>query len=211
MNKWIQRLSKRESDFYYFVGYLVMILGEIGKKLKVLKWKYFPGYTKIVRSFLIEMKKTPLSEYTSTMIHASTNLLVNEDLINILLPLITQKIDINNNSSLTRGLKIVWNYFFLVTNHCELMLPQIFNYLYFFKIIKVVFQSQSSFAIAKILVLVEKFWRCFNEEFKENLAMYMMGKVFFKLFFHWSFTIRMIFHIIFISRIYFQLIRPIDR
>jgi hypothetical protein len=53
MNKWTRRLSKRETDFYYFVGYLVKILGEIGKTLKVLKWKYFPGYTKIVRSFLI--------------------------------------------------------------------------------------------------------------------------------------------------------------
>lgn len=40
--------------------------------------------------------------------------------------------------------------------------------------------------------------------------MYLMGKVFFKLFFHWSYAIRMIFHVILVSKIFYHLIKHLD-
>lgn len=40
--------------------------------------------------------------------------------------------------------------------------------------------------------------------------MYLMGKVFFKLFFHWSYAIRMVFHVILVSKIHFNLIKRLD-
>lgn len=71
-------------------------MGEIAKNLKIIKWRYFPGYTKIVHSFLIEMKKQPLLSYSTIMIQTSINLLFNNELINILVSLVLEKTDINN-------------------------------------------------------------------------------------------------------------------
>lgn len=113
-------------------------------------------------------------------------------------------------SEVEKSMFLLRSYFNMLTNQGKTLLPQCFNYLYFFKMIKIVFESDSSFGIGKVLSLLEKFFGSFNEEFKENLSMYMMGKVFFKLFFHWSFTIRLIFHIIFISRFYYGLVEPYD-
>lgn len=46
------------------------------------------------------------------------------------------------------------------------MLPQTFDYLYFYKMIKIILESDNGFAIGKVLILMEYFFKSFNEEFK---------------------------------------------
>lgn len=41
----------------------------------------------------------------------------------------------------------------------------------------------------------------FNVEFKKNLSLYLLGKVFFRLFLNWSFTIRKAFYHVLILKI----------
>ena len=45
--------------------------------MKHWKWNYFPGYTKIVRGFIVEMKKRKILEYPTLMIKTSSELLAN--------------------------------------------------------------------------------------------------------------------------------------
>lgn len=46
-------------------------------RAKTWKWSYFPGYTKIIRGFMVEMKKRRVMEYPQLMIKTSIDLLVN--------------------------------------------------------------------------------------------------------------------------------------
>lgn len=73
------------------------------------------------------------------MLQTSIDLLVNEELINILMAIVLEKTDINNHDSLTRGMNLVWSYMNAVTQDGKRVLPQIFNYLYFYKMLKLVF------------------------------------------------------------------------
>ena len=53
---WLEQISKRGSTFFYFLYFLISKLSDLGKRLKFIKWQYFPGYNKLVRAFLYEMK-----------------------------------------------------------------------------------------------------------------------------------------------------------
>jgi hypothetical protein len=44
----------------------------------------------------------------------------------------------------------------------------------------------------------------FSPSFKKTITMYLLGRVFFKLFLHWANNIRFIFHHLLIYRIYLQ-------
>ena len=53
---WLEQISKRGSTFFYFLYFLISKLSDLGKRLKFIKWQYFPGYNKLVRAFFYEMK-----------------------------------------------------------------------------------------------------------------------------------------------------------
>ncbi len=63
-------------------------MAELAKRLKLIQYTYCPGYNKLVKTFLIEMKKKPITEYESCMIETSTSLLANHSLINIIIPIV---------------------------------------------------------------------------------------------------------------------------
>jgi hypothetical protein len=43
----------RSTEFFVFVGCTSKIFYDVAKNMSIMKWKYFPGYTMVVRSFLI--------------------------------------------------------------------------------------------------------------------------------------------------------------
>jgi hypothetical protein len=47
-------------------------LNELSGTIRLSKWNYFPGYTKIIRGFLVEMKKKSVLQFSSEMIKTST-------------------------------------------------------------------------------------------------------------------------------------------
>lgn len=63
-------------------------MAELSKRLKLIKYSCCPGYDKLVKTFLIEMKRKPLVEFGSLMIETSTALLANHSLINVIIPIV---------------------------------------------------------------------------------------------------------------------------
>ena len=55
--EWKERISKRSTAFFYFVKYWVEYISSIAIKTKDIQWKYFPGYHKLIKCFLAELKK----------------------------------------------------------------------------------------------------------------------------------------------------------
>jgi hypothetical protein len=100
----MNQLSRRKTTFFYFVYCLIKRLEELGKKIKFMKWKYFPGYNKLVRSFLCEMKKKPVCLYPKVLIQTSVHLLSNEKLVNIIFNTIFEKTNLYDSKAVMKSL-----------------------------------------------------------------------------------------------------------
>ena len=70
-------MKKRRGAFFSFVRYWVNYVELIAVNPKHVNWKYFPGYNKIVHSFLVEMKFNKISHYSDAMKMAASSLLAN--------------------------------------------------------------------------------------------------------------------------------------
>lgn len=86
-------------------------------------------------------------------------------------------------------------------NKNKKMIPPSFNYVYFFKGIKVILEGEFAYAIVKVLSIIFMNFDNFNVEFKKSLSFYLLGRVFFKLFLNWSFTTRKAFYHVLILKI----------
>jgi hypothetical protein len=81
-------------------------------------------------------------------------------------------------------------------------LPISFNYNFFFKTLKVIFEVDFSMATSAALTLIYNNFGFFHLEFQRSLSMYLLGSAFFKLFLHWSHNVRYIFNHLLAYRIY---------
>jgi hypothetical protein len=83
-------------------------------------------------------------------------------------------------------------------------LPMSFSYRYFFKVIKVILEGESSLNITSLLTLLYTHFPLFHSDFQRSLSMYLLGSVFWRLFLHWSHTVRYCFHRLITYRLYGQ-------
>jgi len=74
---WKFRMSKRGITFFQFLKCWVDYVETVVPKPKDIQWKYFPGYNKLLRCFLCEMKKRPILEYPDILKHSLFKLLSN--------------------------------------------------------------------------------------------------------------------------------------
>jgi len=70
-------MKKREGAFFAFVRYWVNYIEKIVINSKHLTWNYFPGYNKIIRSFMAEMKLRDIKNYPESLKNAAVSLLSN--------------------------------------------------------------------------------------------------------------------------------------
>ena len=54
-------MKKRGGAFFAFVRYWAAYIEDIAQKSKYIQWRYFPGYSKILQSFMVEMKTKPIA------------------------------------------------------------------------------------------------------------------------------------------------------
>lgn len=73
------------------------------------------------------------------MIECSMSLLANDDLINILLPIIIEKTNLYEAKTVQKAFSLIWSYFSILTKDGQNCFPHSFNYVYFFKILKLGF------------------------------------------------------------------------
>lgn len=81
-------------------------------------------------------------------------------------------------------------------------IPSTFNYTFFYTGIKMVIENLYSYSTAKVIHLIYEQFDFFAYELRIELCNYMLGRIFFKLFLHWSYNVRVIFHHVLIVRIY---------
>ena len=74
-------------------------------------------------------------------------------------------------------------------------LPTTFNSNYFFKIIRIILECDHYQSINRLLIILYSYFDYLNPTVKYQLTMYLMGRAFFKLYFHWNYNIRHIFYL----------------
>ena len=82
----------------------------------------------------------------------------------------------------------------MVTKKKSMQLPNTFNQNYFFKIIRIILEGDHYNSINRLLIIIYNYFDFFNSNSRYQIAMYLMGKLFFKLYFHWSKEIRNTFY-----------------
>lgn len=146
------------------------------------------------------MKNIKIDRYPPSMVQTSVYLLNNEKLLNILMAILFEKTNANDPNGAMKGLDLLSRYLNHFSKNKKL-LPPSFNYVHFFKAVKIVLEGEFAYSIVKMLSIIFMNYDNFNVEFRRNLSFYLLGRVFFKLFLHWSFTIRKAFYHVLILKI----------
>lgn len=147
------------------------------------------------------MKIREISEFPSSIKIACSSLLSNENLLNTFVTILFNKTSINNNVDVIKIMDLV-NSFFAALKNQNKRIPSTFNYSFFYSGIKMVIENLYSYSTAKVLHLLYEQFDFFAYEFRIELCNYILGRIFFKLFLHWSFNVRVILHHVLIVKIY---------
>ncbi len=152
-----------------------------------------------------------MTELNPHLIKACTESLGNPHLINLILPLIFQRANIYDQKCLIGSINFINTCLFAVTDSLTLMFPHCFNYLYFFKALKLILEGNNSYAIAKVLILLFNFYEKFEESFKNEMTLYLLGKIYTSLFCHWSYNVRIIYYNLILIKINYGKIEKLNK
>ena len=133
-------MSKRSSAFFYFVKFWVQYIEECVIKARDIQWKYFPGYNKLIKCFLIELKKRSIMEYPSALKEASFSLLSNEKLLNSFVFIIYNKANIYQPLTVNKAIEYI-NELFTYLSSNRRKIPVTFNYGHFYKGLKIILEN----------------------------------------------------------------------
>ena len=78
----------------------------------------------------------------------------------------------------------------MITKKKTTQLPTTFNHNYFFKVIKTILEGDHYQTVSRLLLILYNYFDFFNQMAKYQTVMFLMGKVFFKLYYHWWKNIR---------------------
>lgn len=98
---------------------------------KDIQWKYFPGYSKILKCFLSEMKKRPILEYPDILKSSLFKLLANEKLLNPIVIILFNKANIHEPLTVIRAILLISEILALLCQKKKKM-PATFNYFIFY-------------------------------------------------------------------------------
>jgi len=73
-------------------------------------------------------------------------------------------------------------------------MPIMFDYKFFFSGMRAVLDEENSQPIAKVLQVIYDNFHIFPNDFKKEICEFLLGNIFFKLFMHWCYNVRLMFH-----------------
>lgn len=145
------------------------------------------------------MTSSRLVEVSAEMRRCNMKLMRNEKLLSTFMMLIFPKTHLFETYCVIKCLNLLECYFAALTPHKQL--PHNFNYNYFLAAVKSILNSQHSYLLQKMLAILYRFYSLFSLEFRDALNHYILTRVVYKLFLHWSQDVRSTFHLLVIFKI----------
>ena len=127
-----ERVSKKGVAFYLFLTEWANQVERTIVTKEAVPWPDIPGYTTLIKSFLIDLKTKDVRRYPEAMIQASCSLLRNDKLLNTFLPIIYQKTRIYDSSNVFAVFELINRWFETFTENNK-SIPSTFDYGFFFK------------------------------------------------------------------------------
>jgi hypothetical protein len=158
-------------------------------------WEYFPNYAQLLRTFLGEMNRNKIMDYSSQFKECSIKLISNEKLLNNFVMHLFPKTCLYETYCVIKCLELINSYFEVISSQNKKM-PSSFNFNYFYTGIRVIFESNHSYLLMKTIGMLYKHYHIFSQDFKRSLENYILGKGFYQIFLHWCGHVRKIFYLL---------------
>ncbi|CAD8122112.1 unnamed protein product [Paramecium sonneborni] len=194
---WKENIRHRSVNFSFFVEEWAIYVRNI-LQVKILPWQDIPGYRILVKAFMCELKLQ--DSVPDAMKIALRSLMQNVNLLGIIVSLQFNKTNLYNTEQVIETFEILDICFSTLTT-----MPPYFDYPFLLKGIKqIIIDSEHAICIAKCLWFIYNIYTLLSMDFKKDLCEFIFEKAVFKLFLHWSKTVRMMFHYFLLYRVSHQ-------
>lgn len=163
-------------------------------------WQYFPYYDQLLRTFLGEMNRNQIVDYSNLFRLCSIKLISNEKLLNNFVMFLFPKTCLYETNCVMKCLELIHSYFEVISKKNKKM-PNEFNFSYFYTGIKCIFQSNHSYLLTRVIGLLYQFYPIFSKQFKKSLDNFIFSKGFNEIFLHWCDYVRKMFYLLLEYRI----------
>lgn len=190
--KWQVKLAKRGLAYFrLIIEWTVSV-----KRLFVHKhvpWQDIPGYSVILKSFLLELKARKVTEYPEVMLIASYALLHNNELLSVFLMIVFQKTNLYHFNEVMESYTIArsWLTFLHENNYT---LPANFVSAFYITALKATISDEIALNIANSIWLLYETYHMYGRDVKEEVVLGMLlGAQRYRLMFHWSEMVRVLY------------------
>lgn len=168
--KWAELLFNRDDDDLYY-GLIIEILNQgqlfLNNQGRIM-WEYFPYYAQLLSTFLGEMNRNKIMDYSSLFKECSMKLISNEKLLNNFVMFLFPKTCLYETYCVIKCLELINSYFEVISSQNKRM-PNEFNFNYFYTGIKCIFESNHSYLLIRIIGMLYRFYHIFSLDFKRSL------------------------------------------
>ncbi|CAD8109935.1 unnamed protein product [Paramecium primaurelia] len=194
---WKENIRHRSINFSFFVEEWAIYVRNI-LQVKILPWQDIPGYRILVKAFMCELKQQ--DSVPDAMKIALRSLMQNVNLLGIIVSLQFNKTNLYNTEQVIETFEILDICFSTLST-----MPPYFDYPFLLKGIKqIIIDSEHAICIAKCMWFIYNIYPLLSMDFKKDLCEFIFEKAVFKLFLHWSKTVRMMFHYFLLYRVSHQ-------
>ena len=198
---WQETLAKRNIAYFRFVEEWALHVNRQFVRREVVPWKKVPGYTTIIKSFLLELKNRNISSYPDAMIKASCTLLLNSSLINTFIAIIFKKANIFRFQSVQECLNVMNQWFESIWSNNK-GLPYNFDEDFFLKGLKTALLDEMALNNAKALWFIYRHYHLLKGKLRQKLVKeFLLRDNFGRFMFHWGQMVRKVYIFILLFRI----------
>lgn len=120
-----------------------------------VNWKDVPGYAKIIKAILLELKEREVQFYPEALKEATCALLANEKIVNCFVTIVFSKTQAHDNQAVNNCLELIASWFTTIFNNKAFLPPQ-FDYHFFFKGVNILMDLDHGVSTAKVIWLLYK-------------------------------------------------------
>lgn len=158
---WQKRFHERNGTFFAFLYEWNYYIYKKMSNKEQIPWQALPGYSILVRSFLIELKEREILRYPLSLRQASLGILLNEKLLNIMMSLIYSKTKIFDGRSVYLVFDIMNQWMKTLLVHRK-NIPSFFEFQFFFDGVVKVLDQDYCYSIGKCLVMLYNNFQLFS-------------------------------------------------
>jgi uncharacterized membrane protein SirB2 len=140
------------------------------------------------------MKERDIACYPEALKETTCALLYNEKLINIFVTIVLKKTHAFDTPAVCKALELIASWFLTIHKNHQIIPPQ-FDYMLFFKAIRILMELDHGMSTAKCIWLLYKIAHVIpSKQRSQILEEILSHKRFYSYFFSWSYNIRMVFY-----------------